>query len=81
MSKVWVTIKEEETGNIVSVLDEYTDLEACEYLWSEGNWSCDCNRQEKMYPGSGEIACTDFRFHVNLKRDGSDDNFYQEFEE
>lgn len=46
--------------------------EALRYLWSEGNWSCDCNRQREWDRESGEetdmsqLQCADGGFRMAI---------------
>jgi hypothetical protein len=53
-----------------------------EFEWSEGNFSCDCNREIVFRCIAGEIVgplqCSDGRYSVNLSRDG--ETYYKEFE-
>ncbi len=32
------------------------------YLWTEGNWSCDCNRHLFFYGDNENVDCGDERF-------------------
>jgi hypothetical protein len=55
-----------------------------EFAWSEGNFSCDCNREARFKRAAGEavdcnsLKCSDGRYSVNLSRDG--ETYYKEFE-
>ena len=53
-----------------------------EFEWSEGNFSCDCNREYVFQRIAGEavgpMQCSDGRYSVNLSRDG--ETYYKEFE-
>ena len=51
------------------------------YIWEEGNYSCDCNR-EAWFEGegiSGEYACSDYRFSIQIERKDTGAVIYSEF--
>ncbi len=62
-----------------TVLDEWSDT----FIWSDGNYSCDCNRSIFFAQSGGadhDDQCGDERFRVNLVApDGR--VFYREFDE
>jgi len=58
MAKVVVTLKDLENGNIDTYEEDYKyDEEGCEFMWSEGNFACDCNRHAFMYGNEEEYPC------------------------
>lgn len=49
--KIVVTVRENATGKEVELPDDETpwtlpvlDGQPCDFMWSEGNYACDCNR-------------------------------------
>lgn len=56
-----------------------------DFIWAEGNYSCDCNRELFFARAAGHEAetteCTDWRFSVNLLHPTSRTCFYREFED
>lgn len=49
-----VTMKDVLSGEVVKcVMKDWTWEEGSEYLWSEGNWSCDCNRLYEFREAKG----------------------------
>ncbi len=55
------------------------------FIWEEGNYSCDCNREIFFFRAGGErapdeeSACTDDRYSVNLVNPITGKAFYDEF--
>lgn len=60
VSHVWapllVTLEQTATGERRTYLDDHglMDGEFSDYIWSEGNYSCDCNRQLFWNRAGGE---------------------------
>lgn len=63
----------------VEMTDRYTgqtkiipiDLEWWgDFVWTEGNFSCDCNRHDFFYPDSNkDVPCGDDRFTISFIED------------
>lgn len=49
-------ILHDKEGNTITRQDEWQDHEYKLYLWTEGNFSCDCNRSDFLY-GNDEGTC------------------------
>ncbi len=65
-----VKIRCNDTGEVVNyhVSQEWDD-EITLFLWTEGNWSCDCNRQRFFFLAKGidaptNITCSDGKYTV-----------------
>lgn len=51
-----------------------------DFIWSEGNYACDCNRAMFFHDDyETDFKCSDDEFSVRLK-DGNGKIFYDEFE-
>lgn len=53
----WIEIAKKETGEVRHYRDEFFDCSAesaSEFLWTEGNYSCDCNRALFFARANGE---------------------------
>lgn len=83
-----VQIKNNETKEIRQLKDKgiWDDENDCfaEFIWSEGNYSCDCNR-ELMFGRAKEIEidnekCGDDKFSLNIFDPKTDKCWYREFE-
>jgi hypothetical protein len=48
-----VEMKDVTTGETVICKMDWTWGEGSEYIWSEGGWSCDCNRQYEFREAKG----------------------------
>lgn len=63
---------------------EYISQEVVEFMWEEGNYSCDCNRYLFFYRAIGEefdeddIVCGHEQYDVNLYT-SEGEQFYTEF--
>lgn len=92
-----IHIKEVATGNVVSFLDDVNCEDAGwgdpeltgdvdHYVWSEGSFSCDCNRyiffQRELGKPEDEagLKCGETRFRVNIENPLSGEIIYREFE-
>ncbi len=75
MSKKYIAvIVNNETGETrqskQKAYDNDIDIESLEYMWGEGNWSCDCNRHlefervKKRYYNPDDIDCGDVKYSV-----------------
>jgi hypothetical protein len=63
------------TGETRVRVQETVSLKHIDYIWSEGNYSCDCNRGLEFARAAGEEdpdhECGDELYHVKLiDRDG-----------
>jgi hypothetical protein len=94
MTQYWVTIRRNEDGaerTSPEPFDEwhktdprckevYTD----EFLWSDGNYSCDCNRQLLWSRFAGEPEsdpeCSHYKYSVIIK-DGDKNILYCDYDE
>jgi len=59
-----IYIKNNKTGEIRKCKDDY---EFIEFMWSDGNYACDCNRAVFFYDHDDEAdnqPCTDTDFSV-----------------
>ena len=76
-----VTITDTTTGISRIHRVEHHWEESSEYLWSEGNFSCDCNRGNFFTDAGGEergnVPCGDSRYRVVIS-DGTGDILYNE---
>ena len=84
-----VFIKDVSTGEIRSFEDDHSvyfaDGEYNFFMWDEGNWSCDCNRELFFNRAGGQqydnkdLVCGDgIRYSVNIEIDGKIE--YREYE-
>lgn len=90
---ITVLIRDNSTGEIVEhaddalVADGVDDDEfgcgASLYLWTDGNFACDCNRGAFFYEAKGikdeDVECGDTSYSVKILRDGM--VIYDEFSE
>jgi hypothetical protein len=90
---VWVKIvahiRNNESGEVRkyemnSILDNGDNVPN-EFIWEEGNYSCDCNRELFFEYANGkkgdeiESECGDGKFSVNLENPETGEIYYQEF--
>ena len=90
--KIVALIRKNETSEIREYKDEvwwdcnepYDDYPN-DFMWSEGNYSCDCNRYLFFQRAKGENEdndeCGDDKYSVNLKNPKNGEIFYREYEE
>lgn len=87
--KVIVTLRKNETGEIVKFDDYvlwYGFADDCPsaFIWEDGNYSCDCNREAFFERELGRdfddeaLCCTDGRFSVSLANKMGGRVFYDE---
>ena len=82
-------IRNNETGEIVSYVDEHCiDANGAfdDFIWSEGNYACDCNRADFFYGAKGtdqseHPECGDNKYSVKIIRKSTGEVLYDEFEE
>lgn len=65
-------IKNNETGEVRKDINDGQFDDSSFYLWSEGNWSCDCNRALFFARAKGEedpegLECTEGKFSVIIE--------------
>lgn len=70
----WIEVRKNETGEVRRYRDDLYDPSpesASEFLWTEGNYACDCNRAKffaqagaEMEPNPKEFACSDDAYTV-----------------
>lgn len=73
-----VTILDTETGKMATYEDKFPEgpwSKGDEYLWTDGNFGCDCNRhiffaQARGEGSAEERKCGDDRFQVQIVCDG-----------
>jgi len=74
MKHVIALLRDNKTKVIKECKDEYSDNstdEGIEFIWTEGNYSCDCNRYIFFYGYDKDYPCGDERFTlISLKIDG-----------
>lgn len=70
--EVLVTIVDSVTGKQATYGDEFENEGVAEFLWSGGNYSCDCNRALFLSRETGDESidcdCGDGRFAVKIIR-------------
>lgn len=82
-----VFIRNNETGEIVSYDDEwcfFDDGKFNKFIWEEGNYACDCNRELFFYRAKNieepeDTECGEERFSVRIIRKSSGAILYSEF--
>ena len=81
--KIVAKIRNNETGEI---REHKTDSIFCFeinspliFIWEDGNYACDCNRQ--IFFDGGDIPCGDEKFSVNLQNPKTKLYYYREFED
>lgn len=87
--KAIVFIRKNDTGEIVSYRDDYAkDVYGGDYIWAEGNYSCDCNRSLFFGRAKGtldendesESVCGDGGYSVSIVSENANVSLYSEFE-
>ena len=87
--KVLVKIKKNKTGEIVDYYNDSTiwDNGINFFIWEEGNYSCDCNRElfferaKGNEPDSDNVKCGTGGFSVNIYCPKTNECLYKEFKE
>jgi hypothetical protein len=75
-------VRKSEENAVLDNGDKFPDP----YIWEDGNYSCDCNRELFFECASGksydevETECGDERFQVNLENPATGEIYYREFE-
>jgi len=67
---ILVTIRDQQTGSetILWLLGSWEDGTFCDFMWSDGNFSCDCNRGHFLYPEHlNPFPCGTTRFSVEIR--------------
>lgn len=65
--KYTVVICKNDTGETRTIHETYPDIygDSLEFMWSEGNYACDCNRAAFFYGDNDfDDTCGDHRFSV-----------------
>jgi len=83
--KVWLDVRENATGVVVRHPHQW--IFGGDYVWSEGNFSCDCNRADFFIQGqlndtraeAGDVPCSDGRYSIRLTN-GAGEVIYQDME-
>jgi hypothetical protein len=84
-SDVKIYIRKNDTGEI----RQYADTLSCEdgnintFIWSDGNYSCDCNRELFFCRANNDLEpdkpkCSDSRYSVKIVSNG--EVLYSEYE-
>ena len=83
--KIRVEIVKNETGEAVSYMDEtlYNGLESLLWVWTDGNFSCDCNRRiffqrEKGEKYDDDSECTDGEYSIRIINPKNGEVLYDE---
>lgn len=90
-----VLIRENSTGEVVESFDQFSEegdeFDRDLFWWSEGSFSCDCNRYLEFYRRKhgeeppqkeyDEIRCGDEKYSVRMTRLDTGEVFYDELEE
>lgn len=75
--KVQIDILKVKTGETRTIEEDYGDEEDYNpFFWSDGNFSCDCNRAI-MFGDEEDIPCGNTEFRVNIREE--DEILYSEF--
>ncbi len=63
---VRITLEDTTTGEQRIYIDTLEDERTYDasYIWSDGNYSCDCNRYNFFYGSEDSVGCGDTRFKV-----------------
>lgn len=82
MPNIKIEIRREEDGEVRSTV--WKDSVFSEFWWSEGNGSCDCNRELFFLRAKGEdepdeVQCGEERFCVRVSDADTGEVFYAEF--
>lgn len=68
MKIVYISLRDNKTNISKIITQEYDDdmsNEGIEFMWTEGNYSCDCNRYNFFYPNSNiDYPCGESRFDM-----------------
>ena len=79
---VTITIRDNETQDTAT--GESTEDSAL-YIWKEGNFSCDCNRQiffaEWRKEAEQDVACGQSRYSIEVTDKETQEVIYSEFDE
>jgi len=82
-----VHIRDNETGEVRQYEDEqiWRDGDVCAFIWSEGNFGCDCNRQLFFWRAAGEpehddYECGHSKFSVRIINPVDGSVIYDEWE-
>lgn len=65
--KYTVIIRKNDTGETREIHETYPDeyVDSLQFMWSEGNYGCDCNRASFFYGDADfDDTCGDTRFSV-----------------
>jgi hypothetical protein len=85
-TKIIVEIRRNDTGEIraLEMDDQIEDgmKFPSDFIWEDGNFSCDCNRSLFFRNAGGayeHARCTDGRYSVNLSLKDTGEVYYREF--
>jgi len=80
---VTITIRDNETQDTAT--GEFATEDSDLYIWEEGNFSCDCNRQiffaEWRKEAEQDVACGQSRYSIEARDKGTQEVIYSEFNE
>ena len=78
MIPVILSIRKNATGEIRR-RDWEEDEPFNPYIWEEGNYACDCNREAWFEGPDCERSCSDHRFSIQIERKDTGAVIYSEF--
>ena len=78
MTPVILRIRKDSTGE-VRCRDWEVEDEFEPYIWEEGNYACDCNREAWFEGSDCERSCSDQRFSIQIERKDTGALLYSEF--
>ena len=57
--KCQVTLRDTQNGYQGTIVVDHTDFDLADWMWTQGNYSCDCNRSLFLYDGdiTRELPC------------------------
>ncbi len=81
--KILVKVRNNETGEIrdcqtTGLYDHKLD-EFSNYIWAEGNYACDCNRDSFFNGGDSDMECGDTKYSINIYNPKTGVKIYEEF--
>lgn len=65
-TKNYIHIRKNRT-NEIKVIPNDQEVEPDDFMWSEGNFSCDCNRHDFFEGGETNAPCGEGEYSVNIK--------------
>lgn len=78
MTPVILSIRKDSTGEVRRCDWEVED-EFEPYIWEEGDYACDCNREAWFEGSDRERSCSYHRFSIRIERKDTGALLYSEF--